>query len=618
MKEYGYIILFSWSILEGESGLIMAGLLSSTGDMNLYIAIFIAGLGGFTGDQIYFYIGRHNKKYVHKKFKSQRRKFALAHLLLKKYGWPIVFMQRYMYGLRTIIPISIGLTRYDAKTFAIINLISAWTWAAITIVPVWYFGEEILNLVYIAKEHWRIILFVIIFIIILGSLFYFFKNTTKYPMVNQLKTFKYHNELIKTLFEARSAILASNLAAPSLFIYVLVDHMNIYYIYIYIVLNLIILFLRFVFSVKGLKSIKNNNTKDLKKYFKLYLFVLLINSIFLGVTSLVVIASGTDLEIFIILALAFGLIAGALSTNVSIFHGAVFFIIPYLSLILFGLFLFTDQTMYYISEIIMISFIYIAIPATFRIYLSLKNNIDKTIKIKEQQEQLIRAERLASSGEILHNIAHQWRQPLSVISTAASGLVLQKEMDILSDKNFLKYTSTIIKNTQSLSNTIDELRDFMDYKNVQKKLSIQESIKSAIKTTKALLNKHNIKLIFNTSCKKSIIIDMYEGQLKQVIVNIINNAQEALINNGINGGQIFISLEKTNSNIIIKIEDNAKGIPKKIINKIFEPYFTTKHNSAGTGLGLSMCYKIITNNLNGILSVKNTPLGAEFTIELKI
>ena len=140
MKEYGYIILFAWSILEGEMGLIMAGLLCHTDDMWLPIAIFVAGLGGFTGDQIYFYIGRYNKSYVHRKFKGQRRKFALAHLLLKKYGWPIIFAQRYMYGMRTIIPISIGLTRYDAKMFAFINLLSAWVWASITIVPVWYFG----------------------------------------------------------------------------------------------------------------------------------------------------------------------------------------------------------------------------------------------------------------------------------------------------------------------------------------------------------------------------------------------------------------------------------------------------------------------------------------------
>lgn len=177
MKEYGYIILFSWSVLEGESGLIMAGLLSATGDMNLYIAIFIAGLGGFVGDQIYFYIGRYNKKYVHKKFKGQRRKFALAHLLLKKYGWPIIFAQRYMYGLRTVIPISIGLTRYNAKMFAFINLISAWMWATITIVPVWYFGEEILEILKIAKEYWYI---AIPFVLALaGTIYWYFHTATK-------------------------------------------------------------------------------------------------------------------------------------------------------------------------------------------------------------------------------------------------------------------------------------------------------------------------------------------------------------------------------------------------------------------------------------------------------
>ena len=181
MKEFGYIILFVWSMLEGESGLIMAGLLSHTGDMNLFIAIFVAGLGGFAGDQVYFYIGRFNKKYVYKKLKGQRRKLALAHLLLKKYGWPIIFMQRYMYGLRTIIPISIGLTRYDAKTFAIINLISAWCWGALTILPAWYFGQEILIILHWAKEHWY-------FAIPLagtigGSIYYYFHKVTD-------KTFK--------------------------------------------------------------------------------------------------------------------------------------------------------------------------------------------------------------------------------------------------------------------------------------------------------------------------------------------------------------------------------------------------------------------------------------------
>lgn len=178
LKTHGYIILFAWSVVEGEAGLIMAGILSHTGDMNLFLAIFIAGLGGFIGDQIYFYIGRFNKSYVHRKFKGQRRKVALAHLLLKKYGWPIIFLQRYMYGMRTIIPISIGLTRYDAKTFAFINLISAWCWAAITIVSAWYFGEQILQMLVWAKDHWYLTL---AFVAIAGSgiVYYFHKVTGK-------------------------------------------------------------------------------------------------------------------------------------------------------------------------------------------------------------------------------------------------------------------------------------------------------------------------------------------------------------------------------------------------------------------------------------------------------
>ena len=177
LKTYGYIILFIWSIAEGETGLIMAGILSYTGDMNLFLAIFIAGLGGFVGDQIYFYIGRFNKAYVHKKFKGQRRKFAFAHLLLQKHGWPIIFAQRYMYGMRTIIPISIGLTRYDARKFAFINLISAWCWAAITIVPVWYFGNQIMVVLHWAKEHWY--LAIPIAAIFGGGIIYYFNKATK-------------------------------------------------------------------------------------------------------------------------------------------------------------------------------------------------------------------------------------------------------------------------------------------------------------------------------------------------------------------------------------------------------------------------------------------------------
>ncbi len=177
LKEYSYPILFIWSIMEGETGLIMAGILSHTGDMNLWLSILVAGIGGFVGDTIYFFIGRLNKKYVAKKLKNHRRKFALAYLLLKRYGWIIIFIQRYMYGMRTIIPIAIGMTKYSTTKFLIINFISAIIWAAITILLAWYFGEELIKFLETLKGYWY--LAIPLALLFLGMVFYYFKKTTQ-------------------------------------------------------------------------------------------------------------------------------------------------------------------------------------------------------------------------------------------------------------------------------------------------------------------------------------------------------------------------------------------------------------------------------------------------------
>lgn len=177
LKEYGYIVLFAWSILEGELGLVMAGIMSHTGDMILPIALMVGAFGGFVGDQIYFYIGRFNKKYIHNKLRSQRRKFAIAHLLLKKYGWPLIFVQRYMYGMRTVIPMAIGLTKYSSRDFAIINFVSAVFWAALTIIPAFYFGDELLKLLAWIKSHWYFAIPLVI--TILGSISFMFNRIEK-------------------------------------------------------------------------------------------------------------------------------------------------------------------------------------------------------------------------------------------------------------------------------------------------------------------------------------------------------------------------------------------------------------------------------------------------------
>ncbi|WP_120944887.1 MULTISPECIES: DedA family protein [Helicobacter] len=174
---WGYVILFFWSILEGEIGLILAGMACYAGHMHLLWAIVVAALGGFSGDQIYFYIGRTSKAYINKKLEKQRRKLALAHLLLQKYGWFVIFIQRYMYGMRTIIPISIGLTRYSALKFALINLLSAFVWASITIVLAWFFGEQIFQVLGVLKHYPYLV--ILLLVCVLGLVFWYFQTHTK-------------------------------------------------------------------------------------------------------------------------------------------------------------------------------------------------------------------------------------------------------------------------------------------------------------------------------------------------------------------------------------------------------------------------------------------------------
>lgn len=154
LREYGYVVLFCWSILEGELGLTMAGILTHTGSMNYLLAVFVAGLGAFTGDQTFFFIGRHNRGFIQSRLRRQRRKIALSSLLLKKYGWYVIFLQRYLYGLRTVIPLTIGVTNYPAGKFALINLLSAWVWAALIITPAYIYGAQILELLEFVKRHW--------------------------------------------------------------------------------------------------------------------------------------------------------------------------------------------------------------------------------------------------------------------------------------------------------------------------------------------------------------------------------------------------------------------------------------------------------------------------------
>ena len=238
--------------------------------------------------------------------------------------------------------------------------------------------------------------------------------------------------------------------------------------------------------------------------------------------------------------------------------------------------------------------------------------------IKIQEKLLHEQEKLASMGEMIGNIAHQWRQPLSVISTSTSGMQIEKEMDTLSDEKFYKYTDGILKNTEFLSKTIDTFRNYIKEKKELKEVVLQDRIRSAVDIIEAAFINNHIKLINDIDRCEPINITMVVGELSQVIINLLNNAKDILLEQNIDDPTVKILLEKCDNNAVITIEDNGGGIPEDILPKIFDPYFTTKHQSQGTGLGLHMSKDIIEKHLNGRIYAQNNNNGATFTIIIPI
>jgi len=237
-------------------------------------------------------------------------------------------------------------------------------------------------------------------------------------------------------------------------------------------------------------------------------------------------------------------------------------------------------------------------------------------KLKKIESQLIESEKMASLGTMIGNIAHQWRQPLSVISTSASGVQIKNEFGLLDSKELDSLMDVIVENTQFLSDTIDTFRNFIKEKKTIKKISIQENLNTILKILEPTLKNNHIVLINKIDYETSMIVKMALGELSQVISNLVNNAKDILVEKNIKNPTIIIKCDKIVNTIKISIEDNAGGVPEDVISHIFEPYFTTKHQSQGTGLGLYMSHKIVTESLGGELYVNNTSSGAKFTIEL--
>ena len=250
---------------------------------------------------------------------------------------------------------------------------------------------------------------------------------------------------------------------------------------------------------------------------------------------------------------------------------------------------------------------------------NLELRVQKEIeKNNEKEKQLFAQSKMAAMGEMIGNIAHQWRQPLSVISTIASGIKMQYKFDQLKIETLPSQMGEIVDRTQYLSQTIDTFRNFLKEKKEFQEIILQESIHDSLEIVGTTLKNHQIKIQKNFDDENPIKIFTISSELIQVIINILNNSKDVLIEKNVDNAWVKIELIEDGQHTTLTIEDNGGGVPEDIILRIFEPYFTTKHKSQGTGLGLHMSYNIVTESLNGEIYVQNSENGAKFFIILPL
>ena len=243
---------------------------------------------------------------------------------------------------------------------------------------------------------------------------------------------------------------------------------------------------------------------------------------------------------------------------------------------------------------------------------------EEVVKNRDKDKALFQQSRLASMGEMIANIAHQWRQPLSELGiTLYKMKKIYKKHSSEDSTEYLKRYNTSKKVIKKMSETIDDFRSFFNPNRPSEVFSIADALDDAMLVVEGSLQRHKIEL--EIEIKDRVFIKGYLSEFSQVLINLFNNSKDAFKQNSSNNRVINLETWKFDKNYaMIAFKDNAGGIEESVLDKIFEPYFTTKHATQGTGLGLYMCRMIIQKNMGGVLEAKNCANGVCFYIKVPV
>jgi PAS domain S-box-containing protein len=237
-------------------------------------------------------------------------------------------------------------------------------------------------------------------------------------------------------------------------------------------------------------------------------------------------------------------------------------------------------------------------------------------KNREKEEIMNQQAKLATMGEMIGNIAHQWRQPLNILALVFQDIYIKFQLGGLDAEQMEKNYEKVNNLLQYMSQTIDDFRTFFKSEEGDAVFGVTVALNSVFDLVGTRFSSNNTECHIDLESDAAVLGT--ENGFKQVVINLLNNAQEAILSKSPEKGIINVDVKKEKSMVVVTVADNGGGVPKKILNQIFEPYFTTKHKTQGTGLGLYMSKQIIEQHMAGRLEVENGKEGAIFKISLPL
>ena len=472
-------------------------------------------------------------------------------------------------------------------------------------------------------------------------------------------TFKYHPELI-TLYNASVVlgVTVGNLIIGIIFIILLNEHIPTSILILWGIYNVAVSVFRYILT----QQFENYQTDTLmaNRFVNYITLSTMLNGIIWGSTAVLTYMYAPNEYLSLMAIIILGIMAGGMATVSPLFQAYVVYMIFAVTPLTVVLFLSEGDTLFAtgILSILLGVFVFVGGMKHFKklreaiklkdelkvlnedlegevkkrtIELEVLNNSledkvqDEIAKNRDKDQKLVQQSRMAQMGEMISMIAHQWRQPLGAI--AASSIDLKMKIAFASfdlDKKegqeectayFDEQLSNIETYVQGLTTTIDDFRNFYKPNKEKKTMTINEPIEKSLSIIEAVAKASGVEIIKDFKSVK--MGELYDSELMQVFLNIIKNAQDNFKEKEISNARIMITTMDIPEGVKVEICDNGGGIPEDIIKKIFDPYFSTKDEKNGTGLGLYMSKTIVEEHHDGILEVSNKEDGVCFVITIK-